>query len=99
MAMQDTSCRTIANTLRKINKTNNKLTAYPNPTLGNTTLDFITEDYWTIQVYNMQGYLVKELRNELLKSVELNTTNFAKGVYVIRATNGIETINTKIICE
>jgi hypothetical protein len=99
MAKQATSCRTIANSLLGRNAISNKVTAYPNPTQGNVTLDFTTQDYWAVQLYNQQGVLVKELRNEHFKSVELNTEDFAKGVYIIIATNGIETINTKIICE
>jgi hypothetical protein len=99
MAMQDTSCRSIANGLTTPKETSTSCIAYPNPTTGVITLSFSNEDNWNIAIYNLQGTLVSEVRNERLKTLDLNTGEWAKGVYLIQASNGITTINKKIICE
>jgi hypothetical protein len=84
MVMQDTSCRKIANALNNKQTIDNTIIISPNPTYNIVTIKFDTEDYWSIRVYNLQGELVNELINERLHSVELNTTEWTKGVYFIR---------------
>jgi len=61
---------------------NDQLTIYPNPASDN--LEIITQPKSTIEILNIEGQLIKSLKLTDGKT-ELDVSDFASGVYIIRA--------------
>jgi len=81
-------------------------TAYPNPVRENTTIEFAfaQDEAYSLEVYNVQGELVKQLPGGQAKAntpvqVKWDAANTAAGVYIIRlvTSNGIQ--NLRVIRE
>ena len=69
---------------------NNKVTIFPNPTEGNTTINIslVNDANVDLSVYNMYGQLVHVMDlNRLsqgMNSVTLDATQFASGIYLVK---------------
>jgi hypothetical protein len=75
---------------------------YPNPVNANEsiTLSFAHNFTGTIQLFDMKGSLAKQQAVNGLSTIQLETGNLGKGIYLVRATNGQnETSCMKIIVE
>ena len=67
---------------------------YPNPSQGLFNLNLV-EGNWQVQVYDITGRKVLESQNDGKGSVDLN--GYQSGMYFLKATNGAQEINTKIV--
>ena len=67
---------------------------YPNPSQGLFNLNLV-EGNWQVQVYDITGRKVLESQNDGKGSVVLN--GYQSGMYFLKATNGMQEINTKIV--
>jgi photosystem II stability/assembly factor-like uncharacterized protein len=81
--------------------TQNKVSVYPNPTNGITTLQFddIVVDYVDLTVSSIDGKIVERLdRNNLSSNkISLDMSSYDSGVYIISGTVNSERISKKII--
>ncbi len=70
-----------------------ELIAFPNPTIGDMTIAFNTNNIKTpIFIYSLNGQLVyqdNESRQIGTNRIELNTSNFASGLYLIKVGNEV----------
>lgn len=81
-------------------KVKTKITLYPNPTKYNTTLRFEFTEMSNVKVYihDALGNLVYEKKENISqKEIEINTSDYASGVYsvLILTNNGV--INQKLV--
>lgn len=67
---------------------------YPNPSEGLFYLN-VGKGNWQVQVYDITGRKVLESQNEGMGSVDLSGRR--SGMYFLKATNGTQEINTKIV--
>ena len=67
---------------------------YPNPSEGLFYLNLGTGN-WQVQVYDITGRKVLESQNDGIGSVDLSGRR--SGMYFLKATNGTQEINTKIV--
>jgi hypothetical protein len=67
---------------------------YPNPSEGLFYLN-LGKGNWQVQVYDITGRKVLESQNEGMGSVDLSGRR--SGMYFLKATNGTQEINTKIV--
>ena len=67
---------------------------YPNPSEGLFYLN-LGKGNWQVQVYDITGRKVLESQNEGIGSVDLSGRR--SGMYFLKATNGTQEINTKIV--
>jgi hypothetical protein len=78
----------------------NSLLVYPNPANSSVFVKLNSvSDKATVEVYNTIGQIVissKEINNN---STEINVSALAKGVYILKITNGKEVGNVKIVVE
>lgn len=74
---------------------------YPNPTSGNTQLQFALEDNRSIQIQvtNALGQSVDYLSREniVFENIELNSANWSGGIYYITITDGLLTTTKKLV--
>lgn len=76
------------------------LTVYPNP--ASTTLNVklgSVSDKATVTVYNAIGQIVIASQEVNDNSTEINVSTLAKGVYILKVSNGKEVSNTKFVIE
>jgi hypothetical protein len=66
----------------------------PNPTTGIVNLN-LGKGLWQVQVYDITGRKVMEQQCESQTSLDLSRQK--NGLYLLKAQNGIEEFNTKII--
>ncbi len=73
------------------------MTIFPNPANGTTNIALkgSTKGSVTIEVVNLNGEIVQELKNKNSKTVALNTSELLKGVYFVRYLRNGELIETK----
>jgi hypothetical protein len=74
---------------------------FPNPTAGAINIELLQEklhQFYTIEIYNMQGCLVlqEQLREQ---KAQIDISCFAKGIYLIRLSNNDKTEMIKIVKE
>jgi len=92
-----TTCKEISVTVSLSDVINQKkFKIYPNPSFGNFTIEKAeTKEILTIEIFNQIGQIVSKTElNEYKETVELNLTN---GVYLIRVTNGENSLNQRLI--
>lgn len=75
----------------------NSILVYPNPVQGMMNLS-VREEMTNIQVINFTG---QEIINEAVtgKTIQINTSTWAKGVYVIKAETASGTFTKKVVVE
>ncbi len=78
----------------------NNVTVYPNPasTTLNVKLGSVT-DKATVTVYNAIGQIVIASQEVNDNATEINVSTLAKGVYILKVSNGKEVSNTKFVIE
>ena len=78
----------------------NNLSVYPNPasTSLNVKLGSVS-DKATVEVYNTIGQIVITSQEVTNNSTEINVSTLAKGVYILKVSNGKEVSNTKFVIE
>ncbi len=78
----------------------NNLSVYPNPasTSLNVKLGSVS-DKATVEVYNTIGQIVIASQEVTNNSTEINVSTLAKGVYILKVSNGKEVSNTKFVIE
>ena len=83
-----------------VKSSDNNLTVYPNP--ANSSL-FVklgsVSGKAVVEVYNAIGQVVVSAKEISDITTEINVSNLAKGVYILKVTNGKEVSNTKIVIE
>lgn len=77
---------------------------YPNPTKGSSVLELNTENEskFTISVVDIQGQILNQFNQDVfvgINKIDLNTTNFAPGVYQIVMSNSKGHHSMKLIIE
>ncbi|MDT0293904.1 S8 family serine peptidase [Mesonia ostreae] len=76
-------------------KQKNRIIAYPNPTTNDLYLSYASAEAITLKIYNLLGEKLLESKN--IKHIDM--TPFAKGMYLLRITNGSQEQTLKIIKE
>lgn len=86
--------------VQTVSSSDNNLVVYPNPatTVLNVKLGSVT-DKATVVVYNAIGQVVIPAQEISDNSAELNVATLAKGVYILKVSNGKEVSNTKFVIE
>lgn len=83
--------------------TGNEMNVFPNPSNGKVTVAFdVLNANTSIEVYNIDGKLILKKSNlvQANKTLELDLSNEAKGVYLLKVLNGDNGIlNKKILIE
>jgi hypothetical protein len=86
-----------------INEANNaiKISINPNPTNGISNLVFtnVSKSNISINLFDMTGKLVKNISNDIYSAgehnIELNSTELAKGIYIIKVLQNEQTYTSK----
>jgi len=84
---------------------NISLGLYPNPTTSEATIQFNLpqSSHVSVKVYDINGREMQTLLNAALEqgdhSLQLNTSAFAKGVYLVRMINDESIVNEKLIVQ
>lgn len=79
----------------EVRKGNTAISFFPNPSIGIISFELIGSENEVIEIYNLQGILMKV---ELIENGDqLDLSNFAKGMYFVKNKNG--EINQKLIIE
>jgi alpha-tubulin suppressor-like RCC1 family protein len=100
--LQSVGCPTTALATEEVSTENNKTTVYPNPTNDIVNVDFTLENSSnvSIQLTNIQGQLITEIKMENtsgLQTATLNLSNQSSGMYFITVTSQEKTFTTKVI--
>jgi len=80
------------------------LLAFPNPTSGNFSVwikNYQGTNAVELKLYNHMGQLVKTINtnNVLNNQFDVNTTDLAKGMYIVEVKSGNEISKTKVVVE
>jgi hypothetical protein len=80
------------------------LVAYPNPATTNFTVwlkNYTGTNPVELKLFNHMGQLVKTIntKNVLNNKFDVNTSDLAKGIYVVEVKSGNEVSKTKVIVE
>lgn len=75
------------------------MTIYPNPTADYLTLDHLTNEIETVQIFTILGEIVWEqsLKNNSNSTVKINVNNLSNGYYIIRATGEKGQFSQKVL--
>ena len=65
---------------------NSQVKIYPNPNAGNFTVEFASNNNNTVEVIDITGRLINVTQSDSQK-LEVNISNFAAGVYYVKAKN------------
>jgi len=77
---------------------NSQMNLYPNPNTGNFTVEFGTTNNNSVEVIDMTGRLVSTSTSNSDK-LEINISNYAAGVYYVKAKNANTVTTFKMIKE
>ncbi|WPR71842.1 Ig-like domain-containing protein [Flavobacterium sp. NG2] len=69
---------------------------YPNPTYGDLVIEGLSNSNTNITIYNLLGVVVKQM-NVATDRVDLNISDYATGVYLIKVTKGADSGLYKVI--
>lgn len=75
-----------------------ELSAYPNPTNGNFTIQTGNQDVKTVSIYNTSGQLINSTQS-LNKNIDIDLSAFANGLYHIQMTSNNRSQTFKIVKE
>ncbi|QOD59949.1 T9SS type A sorting domain-containing protein [Polaribacter haliotis] len=92
---QDTSVLSVDN----FAEFNNQFLVYPNPASSNFTISSENLKLENIEIYNLLGKKVfhEKVKNE--SKIEINTSNFSKGIYLIKIKSENKIISKKLIIK
>jgi len=74
--------------------TNSRIKIFPNPAAESITVSS-ANTINTIQIYNLLGAIVKEIKVDQKLEVNINTLDLSKGVYLLKSKNDNGATNTK----
>lgn len=90
---------TVPLSITGIDETNlNTIAVYPNPVNDKLTIANLS-GINTIEIINISGELVRKIDETSLQTINVNTSNLAKGFYFIRVINQAGIITTKFVKE
>jgi Secretion system C-terminal sorting domain len=76
---------------------------YPNPSNSYTTINFgkmLNDEKVHVEVIDLSGKIVYQSgKLSAASTLQLNTSKYAKGTYIIKITKGVETINKKLVIQ
>ena len=75
------------------------ISAYPNPTSSNFTIQLPTNDNWTVRLYNMNGQVVSTEKINGNNRLDLNLQNFTSGLYTVQAMNDGGKVYTEVVVK
>ncbi len=81
----------------KLQSLDNAVTIYPNPSSGQFTVEGEPLDGATVEVMDIMGKRVMQLREVSGNRVNIETTSWAKGVYTVEITKGTEKTTEKVV--
>lgn len=81
--------------INELNK-NNNITVYPNPNTGIFTVEFVNSNNNSVEVTDMTGRVISTTTSDSQK-VDVNISNFASGVYYVKAKNADSASTYKIV--
>jgi hypothetical protein len=76
---------------------NNSVKTYPNPFSDNINIQFTDNDFSELSIYNTIGKLIFNENIKGLNSFNINTKDFAKGIYILQLNNESEINSYRII--
>ena len=76
---------------------NNSVKTYPNPFSDNINIQFTDNDFSELRIYNTIGKLIFNKNIRGLNSININTKDFAKGIYILQLNNQNEINSYRII--
>ena len=81
--------------IREIEALNNTLNIYPNP--ANSIVNIEAKEINSITVYNTLGEAVYLEKNTRINKIQVNTSQWIKGIYTVQINSNNQTINKKLI--
>ncbi len=93
------SPNTVVSVFEVFNPDVEELTVYPNPAKDLITIDLESNDAATVNIFNMNGQLVRGLRSDFGNQLQMNVNGLTPGVYIIQAVQGEQTYAQKIVIE
>lgn len=77
------------------------ISLYPNPSSSSFTLIFPQGQTLPslIQIYNLQGAIVYEMKNDANEKVSVDVSTFNSGIYIVKITSGEKVYSKKLIKE
>ena len=75
------------------------ISAYPNPTSSNLTIQLPNNDNWTVRLYNMNGQVVSTEKINGNNRLYLNLQNFTSGLYTVQAMNDNGKVYTEVVVK
>lgn len=73
---------------------------YPNPASNQINLDFGTQlNQVKVQIFNVQGRLVKEMSKQQRSQIKLSTENFSSGIYLVKVEANQGSLIKKLIIK
>lgn len=90
---------TLANAIESTSSLDNRISVFPNPTTGKCQLSTFNSQLSILEVYNMLGEKVFTIYplNILLQDVNIDLSNFGKGIYFLRLISETEIITKRLI--
>ncbi len=76
-----------------------KLTVFPNPASQMITIDLETEEAAIIEMFSMEGRMVRGMRSTFGKRHQLNVQDLPAGMYVVRARQGDKLYTQQIVVK
>ncbi len=83
--------------VNEISKGNNNISIYPNPTKEILTIETNLNTQQKLEIINLIGQTV--YTNSINKKATVNTSAFAKGVYILKLSSDKETVVRKFVKE
>jgi hypothetical protein len=80
----------------------NSIGIYPNPAKNYTTVNFgkmLNKEKAHVEVLDLSGKRIYQSGKLSAATLQLNTSKYAKGTYIIKITKGMETVNRKLIIQ
>ncbi len=74
---------------------------FPNPTANNVTVMIDSKSNVTVKVLNMKGQVVFEnnATSNALEAMNISTTDFTNGVYLVQVSNGAATTTQRLVVQ
>lgn len=102
--MENTSITVWYNNDDKVNVNDDlasNLSIYPNPANSNLTVEFglINTDNTVVQIVNLNGQVLESIDMNSRTLVNINVTEYSKGVYYLKVTNGESVSIQKVVIQ
>jgi Secretion system C-terminal sorting domain len=102
-ALTGTAIRVALNEAIANKPTINSINIYPNPATDFVTINFgkmLNNEQADVEVMDLSGKRIYQSgKLSAVPTLQLNTSKYAKGTYIIKITKGVETVNKKLVVE